>query len=280
MFTLELEPHKNVWRDAPQVTRQSQDRLFATVIKFLIDGEDVEEAQILLTSDFALTIDYQWREYDADEYYYENCGYIIRIACQRKAYDALYPLNELNLNYEYAQKIDWAFRSVLEHDIKYSYTITYSMGSVDMSPGWRERLDELARHGGVEANNQGLGAETSDYFTLWNGLKFRSKTETRIAEALENRAVMYFPLPRARLGLRNSRKTREPDFLVCHKGKWGILEVDGRPYHEGFAADDHERDRLFKQHGVRVIERYKADECFETAGEVVSKFLNLLERLG
>ena len=277
MFTLELEPHNNYEEDMPQYTQQSQDRLFASVINFLIEGKDVEEAQMLLASDFALIREYYGHEYD--NYLYHDD--IVRITCQRKTYDALHLLNDGKSwpKHEYLLEIDWAFRSVLGPDIRYSYKITYSVGSVDMNPGWRERLHELARHGGVEANNQGLGAETSDYFTLWNGLKFRSRVETRIAKVLEKRAVLYFPLPRARLGARNSRETREPDFLVCHKGKWGILEVDG-PHHTGRAADDHERDRLFKHHGINMIEHYNADECFENADKVVSKFLNLLDKLG
>ena len=274
MFTLELEPHDNYYEEEPQYTQQSQDRLFASVINFLIEGKDVEEAQMLLASDFAFIKEYYRHEYEG----YDD---IIRIACQRKTYNALHLLNDERSwpKHEYLLKINWAFRSVLGPDIGYSYKITYSVGSVDMNPGWRERLHELARHGGAEANNQGLGAETSDYFTLWNGLKFRSQVETRIAKALEERAAMYFPLPRARLGLRNSRETREPDFLVCHKGKWGILEVDG-PHHTGRAADDHGRDRLFKQHGTKVIEHYNADECFQNANKVVNEFLNTLEKLG
>ena len=277
MFTLELEPHNNYYEEEPQYTQQSQDRLFASVINFLIEGKDIEEAQMLLASDFAL-----YRAYNLDHLYegYDSYQHIIQIQCQRKAYDALCTLNNVREPHnKHSKKIDRAFEAVLASDREYSYEVKYSTNSVDMSPGWRERLHELARHGGVEANNQGLGAETSDYFKLWKDLKFRSKVETRVAEALEKRAVMFFPLPRARLGLRNSRETREPDFLVCHKGKWGILEVDG-PHHTGRAADDHGRDRLFKQHGTKVIEHYNADECFKNADKVVNEFLNTLEKLG
>ena len=43
--------------------------------------------------------------------------------------------------------------------------------------------------------------------------------------------------------------------------KLGVLEVDG-PWHTGRAADDHERDRRLREHGVRVVERYQAERCY------------------
>jgi very-short-patch-repair endonuclease len=58
-------------------------------------------------------------------------------------------------------------------------------------------------------------------------------------------------------------------------GKFGILEVDGRPYHQT-AADDHERDRLFKRYGIRVIERFDATRCWNEPDKVVQEFLEIL----
>jgi very-short-patch-repair endonuclease len=75
----------------------------------------------------------------------------------------------------------------------------------------------------------------------------------------------------------------EPDFLVCANGKWGIIEVDGSDWHpRERAAVDHERDRRFREHGVRVVERYDARECYdrELAAGVVAGFLRLLELNG
>ena len=66
--------------------------------------------------------------------------------------------------------------------------------------------------------------------------------------------------------------------MVCHEGKWGVLEVDGEPFHPASrAAQDHERDRVFKAHGIRVVERFDARECFENAKGVVQKFLGILK---
>jgi hypothetical protein len=69
----------------------------------------------------------------------------------------------------------------------------------------------------------------------------------------------------ARLGF-SLRQNREADFLVCHKGKWGILEVDSPSSHPPTrTVKDHERDRLFKAHGIRVVEHFDAGECWEDA---------------
>ena len=75
------------------------------------------------------------------------------------------------------------------------------------------------------------------------------------------------------------RGNREPDFLVCKDGKWGVLEVDGEPFHPpSRTVQDHERDRLFRAYGVRVVEHFDASRCFEEADGVVAEFLAILAR--
>jgi very-short-patch-repair endonuclease len=51
--------------------------------------------------------------------------------------------------------------------------------------------------------------------------------------------------------------------------------VDG-PHHVR-AAQDHERDRLFRAYGI-YVERFTAEECYQDAPAVVRKFLTLLAR--
>src|SRR5258708_7586502 len=111
----------------------------------------------------------------------------------------------------------------------------------------------------------------------WRNLRFRSESEARIAAALDATSVLFLPNCMARLTTSEGRRTREPDFLVCQDGKWGILEVDG-PFHEGLAAQDHDRDRLFRDYGIRVVERFKSEECYHDAPGVVRRFLALLEK--
>jgi uncharacterized protein YjbI with pentapeptide repeats len=121
-----------------------------------------------------------------------------------------------------------------------------------------------------QASNQGIKATHQ-----WNGFYFRSKTEIKIAEALDRTGVLFYPNSKARLNQSEVRVNKESDFLVFQVGKFGILEVDGRPYHQT-AADDHERDRLFKRYGIRVIERFDATRCWNEPDKVVQEFLEIL----
>lgn len=122
------------------------------------------------------------------------------------------------------------------------------------------------------ASNQGINAPHK-----WNNFYFRSQTEIKIAEALDRTGVLFYPNSKARLNQAELRVNKESDFLVFHAGKFGILEVDGRDYHQ-IAADDHERDRLFKRHGIRVIERFDATRCWSAPEQVVEEFLEILSQ--
>jgi hypothetical protein len=113
---------------------------------------------------------------------------------------------------------------------------------------------------------------------VWKNLRFRSKSEVKIAEALEKANVLFFPNSMARLGLvTDARERREPDFLICEQGKWGILEVQGELFHPPqTAAKEHDRARLFKQHGIKVVEFYDATRCYDMPDDVVTDFLRIL----
>lgn len=142
-------------------------------------------------------------------------------------------------------------------------------------PTWRSQLLERAQ--GEKVDNQGEGF--ADNIIVWNGLRFRSESERRIAAALDREGVLFLPNCRARLGPVGKRLNREGDFLVCHEGKWGLLEVDGEPFHPPTRkAQEDERDRLFKQHGMRVVEHFDAARCYETPIEVVKQFLAILKQ--
>lgn len=123
-----------------------------------------------------------------------------------------------------------------------------------------------------QVSNQGINAPHE-----WKGFWFRSRTEIRIAKALDRAGLLFYPNSKARLNKAEFRVNRESDFLVFRAGKFGILEVDGRDYHQT-AADDHERDRLFKRYGIRVIERFDATRCWNEPDKVVQEFLEILKQ--
>ncbi len=111
-----------------------------------------------------------------------------------------------------------------------------------------------------------------------DGLRFRSQTEIRLYDELKKRKVLFFPNAAAVLGTTGMK--REPDFLVCLNGKWGILEVMGDDYHPASTAmKDHERARLFRDYGLVYIEFYDASRCYQKPAEVVDDFLNRLNQL-
>jgi hypothetical protein len=46
-------------------------------------------------------------------------------------------------------------------------------------------------------------------------------------------AVQFLVEGGCRMRLEDGFTIREPGFLVCQDGKWGILQVDGEPWHGG-----------------------------------------------
>ena len=121
--------------------------------------------------------------------------------------------------------------------------------------------------------NQGVGAEYE-----WKYLKFRSKTEIKIAEALDRAGVLFLPNCRARLTTPEGRQNKEADFLICDDGKWGILEVDGPHHTPERRVEEQERERMFRHYGIMIIERFDSNRCYEKPDAVVEEFLELLKK--
>jgi hypothetical protein len=112
---------------------------------------------------------------------------------------------------------------------------------------------------------------------IYNEMKFASQSEIRIAQELENRKVLFFPLPlavRADTGIRY-KDHREPDFLVCDKGAWGILEVS---FHPDRYEKDAEKDAWYKKADILCVQHYTAERCYNQPGEVVDEFLSILAK--
>jgi hypothetical protein len=121
--------------------------------------------------------------------------------------------------------------------------------------------------------NQGHFVPEGEGFT-WRGLRFRTQSEVVIAQELEAAKLVFWPLCACRItGVRGKRETRELDFLVIHGGVAAILELDGGP-HNGRAADDHRRDRLFEYHDQpsfnRILLQRSIHDGFTFGGSAVA----------
>jgi len=112
-------------------------------------------------------------------------------------------------------------------------------------------------------------------------MRFRSESELRIAQALDRAGVLFLPDALMRLGASNARQNREADFLVCAHRAWGILEVDGAPFHPGDDQEaSSERDQLFTRHGIPVVKHFEAARCAAAPDVVVTEFLAALAKIG
>lgn len=128
-------------------------------------------------------------------------------------------------------------------------------------------------------DNQGVRYSPNHRVFTWKGLRFRSKTEIKIAEALDRASVLYFPNCVARLNTSTGRRNLETDFLICYEGKWGILEVDGIYHTPTRRVEEQERERFFRHHRVLIVERFDAERCYNQPDNVVREFLELLTKI-
>jgi hypothetical protein len=238
------------------------ERLQASAVRFLIDGGEDVAACVLLSCSLEIDdIDMQgWH----DEFYHKA----VKLSGPRAAYDML-----ANEEHTIRQMVEKALKACSPEDWKIDLIAKASLIDIDLD--WRNELLEIARGKGV--SNQ-AGSRTITPIT-WMNFGFRSASEEKIAKALDDVGVMFFPNCKVRLGAIGNRNNREPDFLICHNGKWGILEVDGEPFHPASrTVADHERDRQFKLHGITVTEHYDATRCYNEPDAVIGEFLNILDR--
>ena len=109
-----------------------------------------------------------------------------------------------------------------------------------------------------------------------NGLTSLSKPEVLICEALEVKKVLFFHNAPARICNQSGNiETKIVDFLVFTKGKYRILEIDGKQHNES-RAKDYKRDRMFEKEGLTTI-RFTASECLNNPNDVVQEFLDLFQ---
>lgn len=238
--------------------------LQASAARFLIDGGEENAASVLLACKVTAE--------DSGDSWWVGDEQIFAMHVDFEGPRAAYEILR-DRNHAITKAVNNAVEAVLPKG-SYLKHFTARAELIDIDPDWRAELLEIARGRGI--NNQAADVRAP---RVWNNFRFRSESEVRIARALDKKGVFFLPNCKARLGLLNARCNREADFLVCVDGKWGILEVDGEPFHPpSRTVADHERDRLFKAHGIRVVEHFDAAQCFEQSDTVVANFLALLAR--
>jgi hypothetical protein len=246
------------------------DVLIASAASFLIDGGEEDSAGVLLSC----TID-TWDS--GDNWLSGNqllTGLHIELTGPRAAYDVL-SANRNRIN----EQVRAAIEAVLPPETYIrQFTARAELVDIELDSDWRSELLEIAR--GKRINNQGLSYGVNPPPSLkWNNMKFRSASERKIAGALDTKGVLFLPNCMARLGEQRNRRNREADFLICDRQKWGILEVDGEPFHPpSRTVHDHERDRLFRHHGIRVVEHFDANRCYQDPDGGGGRFFEIVAR--
>lgn len=187
------------------------------------------------------------------------------------------------------QTIEQTFRTAVYGHVKYSsgniieaddIRVFFRMKLLAIEDNWREKIKEQI----VNAKDSNQAVITEKVFARekkkvfeYNEMKFASQAEIRIAQELERRKVLFFPLP---LAVRNEtgilyKDHREVDFLICSDGTWGILEV---AFHPGRYEQDSEKDSWFKRSGILCIQNYSAERCYRQSNTVVEDFLSILRQ--
>ncbi|RYZ93538.1 MAG: hypothetical protein EOP06_00420 [Proteobacteria bacterium] len=231
----------------------SEDTL-ASVVNFLLEGKDVEAAAFLAISEC-------WFE-EGD--YYDN----------HRIYLTLYGSRQVVEAFE-----DGEHGLTLYHAIKFvcntsNIQTSFRANRIKAQSGWRK--EALDRINGKSVNNQAAGGDSPIHF--YENNRFRSVSEIKLAQELDRRKITYFPNCRARSHYNGKVGNVEPDFLIVHEGKCGIIEVDGDFFHKPDAAvKEHARDRAFRSKGL-IVERFPSKRCYETPAAVIDEFLSVLTR--
>lgn len=251
------------------------DDLIASSTQYLLSRGEAGAAQLML----ACTADYVQILFPG-----QNPGgrlsVTVEVAGPARVYD-LINLDDWEDEFNKGELLRTAIRAPLPSNLmghRARYDVTARAQVVAAYEGWREEYAATLSGRGI--TNQGVNPDGTRAPLRWMGNNFRTRGEIDVAQAFEEANVLFFPLPRAAVGVSPDHRTMaEPDFLVCQDGKWGILEIDGSS-HTGRHAYDQERDRLIGLHGVRVIQHFTEEQSRANPQQVVAEFLDYLRRNG
>jgi hypothetical protein len=153
--------------------------------------------------------------------------------------------------------------------------INIRIGVTELDENWRDEIIASARKKANNHNRNVRKEPVEKPYEIWSGMEFNSPGELAIAKALDQADVLYFPNDLARVTIDGKRANRYPDFLILYKGRWGVLEVDGKQHND--PGKEYQRDRYFQRHGIKVITHYPHTRCANDPAGVVKDFLELLD---
>jgi hypothetical protein len=191
----------------PALDESAEDKLFFNACQMLLARGYTESAGFLATLGFRL--------FRADHQNAWEPPFVLRADVSLTQYEYLKSRSD--------SEGDTTFSPIADVFTELEWNVEYVVVRLDLAlppSNWRS---DLASNVAVLGSNQALFNYRNSSKVAFAGLNFRSKTEVKVFQALVSRGVLVFPLPVAVLGLPNLY--REPDFLVCYRGKWGILEV-------------------------------------------------------
>ena len=240
------------------------EHLHRTLVQLLIDNNSPELAAVMIDGGFEVL-----RHED------DGTPYVLAIDVPTMAYEMIAG------NVALKQTLVRAAKTVITGHIWIEErSISLRIKLIQPEENWQSITRDLI----VNYKGSNQGAITKKVFLrerkptlIYNEASYGSHSEIRIAQELENRQVLFFPLA---LGIRAEtgefyRDHREADFLVCADGTWGVLEVS---YHPDRFEKDKEKDAWWKQSGILCVEHYTAERCYREPSQVVDEFLTFLQK--
>lgn len=110
----------------------------------------------------------------------------------------------------------------------------------------------------------------------WNGFRFHSDAQVKIAEILDRTSTLFIPNSQLRLTTPEGRQNLEADFLIFHQNKLGMLKIDSESCHQNATED--EICELSRDSGISLVKHYDANRCSQQPDLVVQEFLEILSQ--
>lgn len=144
---------------------------------------------------------------------------------------------------------------------------------------WREEVEKLL---GLGPTNQAALLPSRKELPRADRLTFGSADERRVYEVAKKlqdelpatETITIAPNP----GVRVRGNTFTPDLLITHKGRVGIIEVDGH-HHSKRYASDRSRDELFRDGGLAEVYRIPVEDT-ASSDQIRQHLDRFLKRLG